>query len=487
MAKAFATDADPVRFYTEVLGCQTFYPKQEEMVRAVHTNRRVSVVGCNSSGKDFTTGRLVLDWLNRYTPSKVVVVGPTDRQVKDVVFQETRAASQSSLYPLKGRVLPSASYVYISPQHFAMGFTAPKAEPLNLQGFHSPNLLAIITEAHAMRQDHVDAVKRLNPRCIVMTGNPFASSGEFFESHHNRRDQWYTINISAFDTPNLIEGREVVPGLVTAEDVADHLADWGAENPLYIATVLGEFPENLSLGVVPLSKVMAAVGRAVLVPDRAKGIVACDVGGDSDDADKTVIYRRDGFQTQLLARLQGLDTQAIAGWLLSYWRSNTTGPDRNEIAALVVDANGLGAGVADRIREEEPDLPLVRFNAGAKAQRDDLYENRGTECYIRMRHAFMDDTISIPDDRATQSQLVGRKFEIRGTGKMILESKKNYKGRGSTSPDEADALSMTFAVSSTPINLDDVAEGMRKESAWKLANRSASPSIERSKWRVGGG
>ena len=452
----------------------------------------------HNSGKDYTTGRIVLDWLNRYSPSKVVVVGPSDRQVKAVVFQETRSAFYSTLYPLVGSMPPAASYVGIGPQHFAIGLTAPQGSPMNLQGFHSPHLLVIITEAHSMQQDHIDTVKRLNPTCIVMTGNPFTSSGEFFDSHHTRRDQWYTINISAFDTPNIVEGRDIIPGLVNWSDIDSHLEDWGEDNPLYKATVLGEFPDDLSLGIVPLNKALSAVNR--IDPDAhqpgTKAIVAADIGGDSDDSDKTVVYRRDGYKLALLAKLQGKDTQTVAGWLLSYCRDHFNWEGRvapryssyppEPFATLVVDANGLGAGVADRVREEEPNLPLVRFNAGSNAQRPDLYSNRGTETWIRLRSAFQSDSLSIPNDQALISQVVGRKFIIMGTGKMALQSKKDYKGKASNSPDEADAAAMTFATSDTPQSTQEVAQGMKHESAWKVGATSVAPPQSQSRWKIGG-
>ena len=60
---AVAADADaikdPVRFVREVLGEQP-YDKQESILKAVARRRRVSVVGCNGSGKDWAAARVVL-------------------------------------------------------------------------------------------------------------------------------------------------------------------------------------------------------------------------------------------------------------------------------------------------------------------------------------------------------------------------------------------------------------------------------------------
>ena len=52
---------DPLGFVRDRLsGSGRPYQKQEEILRAVATSRRVSVVGCNSCGKDWVAARIVL-------------------------------------------------------------------------------------------------------------------------------------------------------------------------------------------------------------------------------------------------------------------------------------------------------------------------------------------------------------------------------------------------------------------------------------------
>ena len=120
------------------------------------------------------------------------------------------------------------------------------------RGFHSPNLLVVITEAHAVSDGDMDGLRRLNPARLLMTGNPFTSAGAFYDSHHLRRGLYQTVRISAFDTPNVGEGRVVVPGMITEEDIADRKAEWGARSAQYVGGVLGEFPEGLDDVLVSL-------------------------------------------------------------------------------------------------------------------------------------------------------------------------------------------------------------------------------------------
>ena len=50
-----------------------------------------------------------------------------------------------------------------------------RSDAFSIQGFHSPNLMVVLSEAHGIPQDQIDSVKRLNPSSIVMTGNPLIS------------------------------------------------------------------------------------------------------------------------------------------------------------------------------------------------------------------------------------------------------------------------------------------------------------------------
>ncbi|MXY59223.1 MAG: hypothetical protein F4Y96_01740, partial [Chloroflexi bacterium] len=84
---------DPVGFVRDVLGEAGMpYSKQVEMLEAMVDHRRVSVVGANASGKDWTAARAVLWWMETQEDPKCVVTGPTQRQVEDVIWQEMREA-----------------------------------------------------------------------------------------------------------------------------------------------------------------------------------------------------------------------------------------------------------------------------------------------------------------------------------------------------------------------------------------------------------
>ena len=447
-------DASPEAFHGQVLFDEP-YGKQIEMMEAVGSSRRVAVAGCNSSGKDWEAARIALWWLWTRYPSKVIITGPTHRQVEDIVFQELRSAFTRAdprhVHGLGGRLFEQPRYE-INQEQFILGFSTDR--PFNLQGFHSPHLLVIVSEAHAMGESHIVALRRLNPECMLMTGNPFVQAGVYFDAFHADRDRWSTINIGAWDTPNLAGNGVVVEGMVTEQDVEDRKDEWGEDNPLYIAGVLGQFPDSLDDTVVPLYAVTAASERQSTPAGPI--ILGCDVARFGRD--KTVVVRRQGDVARIVYRTHGRDTMQIAGWLGAYL------DDHREVDALVVDDTGVGGGVVDRLREVGTGRAvLVPFSAGSKANQEKRFVNRTSEVWWATRVWLLgeDSKADIDNDMALIGQLSARGYSYQSDKRIEIESKKKML----KSPDEADALVMTFDSRAAVMGKSTLVRE-RKQSVW---------------------
>ena len=419
---------DAAGFFEKVLKASP-YDKQTEILNAVSRRRRVSVVGCNGSGKDWTAGRIVLWWMHTRNPSKAVVTGPTTRHVSDIVWSELRRGFQDAGGGLDGRLFRRSRYE-VDGRGFAIGFATNS--PYNLQGFHSPNLLAVVTEAHAVGVDDMDAVLRLNPALLLLTGNPFTVSGTFFDSHHGQGHRYGTVRIAAFDTPNLVEGRVAVPGLITGEDVNERGQDWGKDSDLYKGSILAEFPDRLDNTFVSMKDARDAAARSLRPYPPV--VVACDVARFGSS--KTVAVHRAGQVVRIVHRTQGRDTMQTANFLKRY-------VEDNRVDFLLVDEPGVGAGVIDRLREMGvPGARLFPFNGGRKADAPDKFVNRSTECWTRMALAYEKGDLDTDNDDALIAQVVSRKYQLTNEGRTRIESKAKVR----VSPDEADALAMTYAV-----------------------------------------
>jgi len=110
---------------------------------------------------------------------------------------------------------------------------------------------------------------------------------------------------------------------------------------------------------------------------------------------------------------------------------------------LVVDDDGLGGGVSDRLTEQE--VPVVRFKASEKAIRDGFH-NKRIEQFWKLRELLRQGFLELYNDDELHQQLSSLKYKFKSNGLKALESKDDAKKRGVKSPDRADALMMACSV-----------------------------------------
>jgi hypothetical protein len=110
----------------------------------------------------------------------------------------------------------------------------------------------------------------------------------------------------------------------------------------------------------------------------------------------------------------------------------------------IIDAEGLGAGVYDRLREQQ--FEVGAFYGGQGAFDNKKFKNRRAEAYWKFRAQFEAGLIDIdPEDHKLASQLLTIRWFLDSTGRIQLESKDDMKKRKPPlpSPDRADAAMLT--------------------------------------------
>lgn len=439
---------DPVGFVRDILGAAGRpYDKQVEILRALAKHDRVSVAACNSSGKDWAAARAIVWWLHTRPHAKVVVTGPTLRQIRDILWHELRIAVAAAGDALPGRIT-NDKYV-IDVDRFAIAFSSNSHH--NIQGFHSPNLLVIVTEAQGVKQAYMEALKRLNPAKVLLIGNPLAHEGELYDSHHAKSALYHQISISAFDSPNFRRKRFRIPGLVTPEDVEHHRRDWGDDSPLYVASVLGQFPDALDDSLTTRNHVDRAIAR-----HEEQSAEAADPDGNdapSDErgrplpyrmgvdvarfgADESVICIRRGYHVEHLIPLKrGLDNMQVADEAKAW-------ADALGINAVFVDGTGTGTGVVDRLGQLG--APVIGVDVGSKARRPSQFADLRAEIFWEVARLLREDAATLPNDSVLVGQLLALRYDVSSTGRIRLESKTKLRKRGVASPDRADALALAF-------------------------------------------
>lgn len=155
--------------------------------------------------------------------------------------------------------------------------------------------------------------------------------------------------------------------------------------------------------------------------------------------DRTSIIRRRGRQAYGLQSLVKKDTMEISG--IVHRIIIEENPSR-----VFIDIGGLGAGVFDRLAELGHREIIVAVNSGSTPLDQKRYYNKRAEMWGEMRSWLLDFPCQIPDNDSLHADLCGVKYKYDSQSRLILERKEDMKKRGIRSPDEADALALTFAL-----------------------------------------
>ena len=426
----------PVAFIRDWLGAD-LWAKQIEIAEAVRDHRRVAVKSCHASGKSFLSARLVIWFLHAYPNSVVITTAPTANQVANILWREIGAAYRNTRRPLLGRCLTTR--YEIAPSWYALGFKSEDTAPDRFQGFHAEHALVVIDEAAGVAEavyEALDAILTSESARMLLIGNPTAPNGVFYDAFHSARSLYHLITITAQDTPNVQTGKVVRPYLVTQQWVDDAIAKHGEDSPYVRSRVYAEFPPVGDNTLIPLAWIEAATQRQIEAVDAPleAGLDVARMGSD-----ETALCIRRGPRVIAEHAWSGMDTMATVG------RVRSILADYPGLAALKVDVIGIGAGVADRLREEG--YPVVDVNVSSRASDSEQFGNLRCELWWNLRERFQAGEIAGPLDDTTMGQLssIRYTYDSRHT-RPVIESKEQAKKRGQRSPDRAEALLLAFAV-----------------------------------------
>lgn len=418
---------DPIFFAENVLGTP-LWEKEKEILLAVKEHSEVAVKSCHASGKTFTAARVAHWWLCSEEDSIVISTAPTFRQVKEILWREIRnAVAGKSIYP-KDAVLETK--INLGEKWFALGLSTDASD--QFQGFHGKRLLVIGDESSGIPEEIWQAVDGLAATCVLMLGNPLKNEGRFANAFKSPRV--HKITISAFDTPNIVAQKIVIPGLITQNDIERMKAYYGEDSDVYRVRVLGEFPLKDSESLIGVDEVYKATQREVVVLPEFEKRMGVDVARFGDD--RTVILIRQMEKVIRKETFFGIDTMQITGHVLRIAKEEYVKPEN-----IFVDSIGVGGGVVDRLREQG--WRVTGVNVGEAPKDTEHYLNLRAELYAgKLKEWIKTGQLTKEED---WYELANIHYKFNSKGQLQIESKDDMKKRGLSSPDVADALMLTFA------------------------------------------
>jgi len=254
--------------------------------------------------------------------------------------------------------------------------------------------------------------------------NPRRNTGAFYDAFNPLKGEsfWNTRTIDS----RTVEGLD---NAVYDRIVKKH----GEDSDVARTEVRGKFPKTGSSQFIGREMVMDAQLRELGHNDAEPLIMGVDVARFGDD-DSVIRFRRGrDSRTYPIFRYKGLNTMELADKVAEL--INRFRPD-----GVNVDGGGVGGGVVDRLAQMRFRVNDVQFGAGAID--GEKYLNHRAECWGRMRDWL--ETGCLNDDMELLIDLTGPEYDYNGN-KIKLESKKDMKKRGLKSPDDGDALSLTFS------------------------------------------
>ena len=457
---------DPVMFFREVLN---FEPDewQAQAARDLAANPKVSIKSGQGVGKTGLEAAVFLWFVTCFPHPRIVATAPTKQQLHDVLWSEiSKWMSKSELLSILLKW--TKTYVYMVGEEkrwFGVARTATKPE--NMQGFHEDNMLFIVDEASGVADPIMEAIlgtlSGANNK-LLLCGNPTRTSGTFYDSHTRDRALYKCHTVSSVDSSR-----------TNKENIDSLIRKYGWDSNVVRVRVRGEFPEQEDDVFIRLSWIESSINTE-LEPETAKALgcffddkgrkiidrngvdsidIGCDVARFGDD--RTVIGYKINEVAKIFKKYNGQDTTWTAGNICRLYNSLVDLYKFKKKIYVKIDDGGVGGGVTDQLREikrREPErykmMEIVPIHFGQPIKHKYYYD---TTTYMmgiirEMLEPFDDagnprqPTLVLPNDDDLVGQLSCRKYSYVG-GKIKVESKKEMKERGLSSPDEADCMLLT--------------------------------------------
>lgn len=257
-------------------------------------------------------------------------------------------------------------------------------------------------------------------------GNPVHPTGGFRDCFGKFRHRWHTTHIDS----RTVEG-------TNKAFLNQIVEDYGEDSDVARIRVRGLFPRSSVMQFISSDAVFASQKIEARSNIEDPLIMALDIARGGDD--NCVIRFRRGLDARVIKPIkipgsEVKDSMRLVSLVLKVLEEHK--PD-----AFFGDATGVGGPVLDRIKQLGHRVIQVQFGGSSP---DSKYADMASYMWGRMRD-WVYAGGAIDDDPVLYSDLTDRQYGHNARDQLKLESKDQMKSRGVASPDDGDALAMTFA------------------------------------------
>lgn len=262
-------------------------------------------------------------------------------------------------------------------------------------------------------------------------GNPTRRSGAFYDAVFGaKRHRWKSWILDV----RKVEGHN-------AALIQEYTEDYGDDSDFFRVRVMGLPPNASDAQFIENSRVVGAQKRGVVVLPDEPLIAGCDLAWGGSDFN-VIRFRRGRDARSIPAiRIPGALTRDPA-ILTNRLADVLTGEyGGQKVAMLFLDSAGIAGPIAARLRElGHRNVTEVNFGADSPNDKRRYYrDHMWAEMKDWLAVGAIDSTPRLEIDLQTPGLRPDNKQRI------WLESKEDIKKRGEKSPDDGDALALTFA------------------------------------------
>lgn len=268
---------------------------------------------------------------------------------------------------------------------------------------------------------------------IFLFGNPTRSNGSFHKAcFGSMRHRW---------NPIIVDSRS--SRFTNKAQIAEWVQDYGEDSDFVRVRVRGLPPAASDLQFISTALVAAAQAREV--SNLGDELLVCGLDVARGGADDCVFRFRRGYDARSIPAVrvpgeQARDSMRLVSIATDLLEKTYNG---HRINTLFVDGTGIGGPITDRLRQlGYKNVVEVQFGAESP---DPKLANMRAYMWSRMREWLAKGAIDTT--ARLEMDLTGPGYKHDKRDRVVLESKEEMKKRGLDSPDDGDALALTFAMS----------------------------------------
>lgn len=321
-----------------------------------------------------------------------------------------------------------------------------------IEGAHADYLLYIYDEAKAIPEATFNASEgafsggKKTEAYALAISTPGEPLGRFYDIHKRKAgyEDWSVRHVTRMEA--------VAAGRISQDWADQRRRQWGEQSALYQNRVEGNFFAGEEDSIIPIAWLEEAVERWKDWRDSGfNSFPFTCVGSDiATSGDATTEHAmRYGNGVKEIRTSEASDTMVHSGMIAGIIRARG--------GYAVIDSLGVGAGVLDRVKEEQ--LAAFGFVASNKCEALDRsgefgFANLRTAAWWNLRemlNPIYNENVMLPDDPELIQDLNAPKWRVTSSGKIVLESKGETQDGGKgiiqrlgRSTNKGDAVVMAF-------------------------------------------